>query len=96
MSTSTLIEEEKLDDKIKPIVLFLRANGVETFESCEGGPDHCFNAPTIRFWGGKNEGLRVTYLCIEKTLPIFEVRRVFVIQEHEIQAPFWEITFKRL
>lgn len=91
----TNIEEDKLDEGIKPIVLFLRSKGVETFESCDGTEGHCLNQPTIRFWGDKNEGLRVTYLCLEKAIPLLEVRRVFIIEDQEIQSPFWEIIFSK-
>ena len=40
-----------LDEGIREAVAVLVANGVETFESCEGGPGHAFPEPTIRFEG---------------------------------------------
>ena len=49
--------EPPLDAGIRDIVLTLLANGVETFESCEGGRGHSFPEPTIRFEGDSSEGL---------------------------------------
>jgi hypothetical protein len=41
----------KLDRGIEKAVRTLQANGIETFESCEGGPRHAYPEPTIRFHG---------------------------------------------
>jgi hypothetical protein len=41
-----LIFEPPLDEGIREIVITLATNGVETFESCQGGPEHCFPEPT--------------------------------------------------
>jgi hypothetical protein len=40
-----------VDAGIEAIVRVLWSNGVETFESCEGGPGHSFLEPTVRFPG---------------------------------------------
>jgi hypothetical protein len=40
-----------LDAGIRKAVECLQAEGIETFESCEGGPGHSFPEPTIRFYG---------------------------------------------
>ncbi|KKL60024.1 hypothetical protein LCGC14_2209410, partial [marine sediment metagenome] len=40
-----------IDPGIRYAVLVLRAGGIETFESCEGGPGHASPDPTIRFHG---------------------------------------------
>lgn len=73
------IEEVKLDEGIKPIVLLLQSHDVETFESCQGGIGHCFPEPTVRFYGDKYEGLRVAHLCLKNDLPIQQIRRSFDI-----------------
>ena len=93
-STIDPIEVAKLDAGIKETVLFLQSQGVETFESCEGGIGHCFPEPTVRFYGDKFEGLRVTHICLQNALPIQQVRRAFAIIDNEIHQPFWEVTFK--
>lgn len=45
-----------LDSGIRPYVKILDDNGIETFESCQGGDGHCFPEPTIRFHGVRGEG----------------------------------------
>jgi hypothetical protein len=47
-----------LDRGILPVVQVLANNGVETFESCEGGEGHAFFEPTVRFHGNHAEGFR--------------------------------------
>lgn len=88
------IEEAKLDEAIKPIVLLLQQHGVETFESCQGGIGHCFPDPTVRFYGDKYEGLRVAHICLQNALPIQQIRRAFDVYDDELHQPFWEVTFK--
>lgn len=88
------IEEQKLDDGIKPIVLLLQQHSVETFESCQGGIGHCFPEPTIRFHGDKFEGVRVAHICLKNALPIQQIRRAFDVYDDELHQPFWEVTFK--
>lgn len=46
---SELYFNPPLDDGIREIVIVLVKNGVETFESCEGGPGHAFPEATVRF-----------------------------------------------
>lgn len=40
--------EGKLDPGIAPVVKLLRRKGLNTFASCEGGPGHAFERPTVR------------------------------------------------
>src|SRR6266478_5963574 len=61
--------EPPLDAGIREIVIVLVANGVETFESCEGGDGHSFPEPTIRFEGTDSEGLRAVSVALENGLP---------------------------
>jgi len=46
----------ELDRGIAKTVERLRAAGVETYESCEGGPGHAYPEPTIAFRGGPYAG----------------------------------------
>ena len=41
----------RLDRGIERAVRILQAAGVETVESCEGGPGHSYPEPTIKFTG---------------------------------------------
>jgi len=50
------------------VVEVLMRNGVETFESCEGGEGHAFHEPTVRFHGSHAEGFRA--LSIARALAL--------------------------
>jgi hypothetical protein len=82
-----------LDPGIADAVKVLREAGVETFESCQGGPDHAYPEPTVRFHGEVPEGLRALAVVMEAGLPVFELRRVWIIQDGEPTGPWWELVF---
>jgi len=82
-----------LDEGIREIVIRLVANGVETFESCEGGPGHAFPEPTVRFEGESSEGLRALSVALENGLPVFRLRRAWGVIDGLIHGPWWEMTF---
>jgi hypothetical protein len=89
---STAIEYRKLDAGIVPAVRILRENGVETFESCEGGAGHAFYEPTIRFHGGHAEGFRALAVALQHGLTVCELRRYYVLIDGEPTGPHWEMT----
>jgi hypothetical protein len=74
--------EPPLDEGIREIVITLVANGVETFESCEGGRGHSFPEPTVRFEGGSSEGLRAIAVALENGLPVRRLRRVWGFEDN--------------
>jgi hypothetical protein len=82
-----------LDAGIRRYVLALRAGGIETFESCEGGVGHAFPEPTIRFHGGSGEGFRALAVAREYGLPVFKLRRSYTIEDGWPVGPWWEIVF---
>ena len=71
------------------------SGGVETFESCQGGPGHAFLEPTIRFHGGHTEGIRALAVAMEAELPVDALRRVWTVIDGEPTGPCWELTFAR-
>lgn len=81
-----------LDAGIRHAVEILVANGVETFESCEGGPGHAFPEPTIRFEGEASEGLRALSVALENGLPVYRLRRTWGVIDGMIHGPWWELT----
>jgi hypothetical protein len=83
-----------LDAGIRDIVVTLASNGVETFESCEGGAGHCFPEPTVRFEGGDSEGLRAVSIALEHGLPVRRLRRTWGVQNNILHGPWWEMTFR--
>ena len=87
--------EPPLDEGIREIVITLVANGVETFESCEGGTGHSFTEPTVRFEGNTSEGLRALSVALENGLPVFGLRRSWGVVDGLLHGPWWEMTFLR-
>jgi hypothetical protein len=83
-----------LDAGIEQAVHALRAAGIETYESCEGGPGHVFAEPTIRFTGQPSEGYRAVALALEQGLPVYALKRVWTIEAGELTGPVWEIVFR--
>ena|SRR5687768_18453451 len=82
-----------LDAGILSTVVTLRAAGVETFESCEGGPGHAYPEPTVRFYGELPAGFRALAAALEARLPVRELRRVWPVNDGEPTGPWWELTF---
>lgn len=82
-----------LDPAISHAVEVLRAGGIETFESCQGGEGHAFHEPTIRFHGGPHEGFRALAVALARGLPVAEVRRYWQVVDGEPCGPHWEMTF---
>lgn len=85
--------EPPLDEGIRSIVVTLIENGVETFESCEGGRGHSFPWPTVRFEGSTSEGLRALAVAIANGLPVDNLRRVWGVVDGAVHGPWWEMTF---
>ena len=86
----------QLDAGIRTAVEILRAQGVETFESCEGGEGHAYPEPTIAFHGEPYAGWKVVSICLSRGLPIKFIRRVWRIQDDiEPVGPRWEVVFRR-
>ena len=84
-----------LDKGIKKYVEILRENGIETYESCEGGDGHAYLEPTICFYGEIAEGYRALAIAIENALPVNEIRRFWSIEDLQPVGPDWAITFCR-
>jgi hypothetical protein len=87
------ITDTGLDPGIKRYVMALRAGGIETFESCEGGEGHPFPEPTIRFHGGAAEGFRAFAVAVERGLPVFKVRLSYTVEDGFMTGPWWEMVF---
>lgn len=83
----------KLDEGIRDIVITLITNGVETYQSCEGGRGHSFPEPTVQFVGEPGEGLRALSVAISHGLPVSQLRRVWDVIDGYIDDSCWEMTF---
>jgi hypothetical protein len=85
----------KLDRGIEKAVRTLQSNGIETFESCEGGPSHAYSEPTVRFHGSVAAGWHALGVCFDHGLPVACLRRTWdMLDGHVPTGPYWEITFR--
>ena len=85
--------DDLLDPKIEPIVKLFNANGIETFESCQGGQGHWFHEPTVRFKGGSDEGYYAVSVALYHELDPYCLRRYWKVRENELVGPDWEMEF---
>jgi hypothetical protein len=86
---------DSLDAGIRPYVEVLRAAGVETFESCEGGEGHACPDPMVRFHGQRDEGFRALAAALQLNLPVLQLNRYWSVEDGEPVGPRWEILFRR-
>lgn len=82
---------EGVDPKIAPIVRLLMEAGIETFESCQGGPGHAFFEPTVRFWGHREEGFRALAIVLAAGVAVSQLRRYWAVIDGEPTGPHWEM-----
>ncbi len=92
-SKSQAAELSDLDPGIAETVHALRRCGVPTYESCQGGPGHTFPEPTVRFSGGREQGVQVLGLALQLRLPVRALKRVWRVVDGEPVGPHWELTF---
>lgn len=86
-----------LDPGIAPIVRVLRAHGVETFESCEGGDGHAYHVPTVAVHGGRPEaGWHALSVALTYGYEPTTVARVWRISESAPVEVAWHLTFRPL
>jgi hypothetical protein len=86
-------EPTGLDPKISHIVRTLREEGIETFESCDGGQGHSFPEPTVRFFGNHAEGYRALTVALNYAMRVQDLRRYWQVIDGEPVGPHWEMTF---
>lgn len=82
-----------LDKGIKREVEILVEGGIETYESCESGPGHCYPEPTVRFHGERSEGFKALAIAMQNDLKPTALRRIWCIIDGEPVGPHWEMTF---
>src|SRR5688572_25103382 len=93
-----MTDPSDLDPRIEPAVRVLRASGVPTYESCEGGPGHAFPEPTVRFRGNMAEGFAALATAIDAEpeigLSVYQLRRVWRLDDGEPTGPWWDLVFR--
>ncbi len=85
--------EPPLDPGIEQAVLALVNAGVETFESCQGGPGHAYAEPTVRFHGDRFAGIEALAAALRAGLPVVALRRAWPVIDGEPTGPYWELVF---
>lgn len=93
------VEEEAallkgVDQGVAEYVRILRAHGVQTFQSCEGGPGHTYPDPTVEFHGDQSEGPRAFGVARSYGLPVERLIRFWDVRDGELCGPYWGLTFK--
>ncbi len=88
-------ELDGIDPGIREAVRVLRAAGVETYESCQGGEGHALPEPTILFHGGLDAGWHALAAALANGLPLYALRRCWTIDEGEPTGPRWELVLRR-
>jgi hypothetical protein len=83
-----------IDPGIRRAVLILRKEGIETFESCQGGAGHIGDLPWIRFHGSEWAGFRAFAAAMEWGLPVYRVMREWDVDNLQLVGPNWRIEFR--
>jgi len=86
-----------LDEGIAGAVITLVKAGIETCQSCEGGPEHAYPEPTVEFWGDYSEGFRALAAIMqsEHSRALQSLCRCWDIQNGEPTGPIWKMVFWR-
>jgi hypothetical protein len=84
----------EIDPGVRRWVLILRQAGVETFESCQGGPDHAMPEPTIKFFGSPWAGYHAFAVAMDNGMPVLSLRYAYGVNNGQLEGPWWEMTFR--
>lgn len=66
-----------IDEGIIEAVQVLNKHGFITWESCQGGDGHCFELPTVRFWGNEFDLIRACRICENYDFKLYQANRVY-------------------
>jgi hypothetical protein len=94
MANEDRIYSPPLDKGIEHAVHILNDNGIDTFESCEGGEGHAYPEPTVRFHGDRHWGFRAYSIAGAYGLRVKALRRIWRVIDGELQGPCWEMVFR--
>ncbi len=83
-----------VDKGISRYVDIFLNNGIETYQSCQGGPGHCYSMPTIEFYGNIGTGWKVLQICLDFELPIVMLSQFWDIKDNQPIGPYWRVEFK--
>jgi hypothetical protein len=85
---------DNLDPGIARAVHILRSGGVETCQSCEGGPGHSYPEATVRFFGSRAAGWHALSVADDYGLPVTKLRLTWNIDDGLPEdGAVWEMVF---
>ena len=87
------VKDGVLDKGVGHYVNTLRRGGIETFESCQGGPGHCYSECTVRFHGHRGEGFKALSIAMTYDFPVSDLIRIWPIVDGEPTGPWWQMEF---
>ncbi len=85
-----------IDPGIRPVVEMLYRAGIRTFQSCEGGADHCTAEPWVQFHGTGPVAFYAMSIVLNDPshgLRPYELRRVWQIHDGWPDGPVWTLVF---
>jgi hypothetical protein len=85
---------ERMDPGIVEAVIILSDHGIETCQSCEGGPGHAYPEPSIDFLGGPAQGFAAVSIARQHGLPVAALYRVWNVQGDEITEVIWRLVLQ--
>lgn len=84
----------EIDPDIREAVLILRSHGVQTTESCQGGPGHACPEPVIYFAGNLYEGYRTYAIAKNYGLNVLSIAYECGESDGWLESPRWKMTFR--
>ena len=85
----------RLDRGIKRVVEALQGEGIDTYESCEGGTGHTYPYPAVRFRGTYGDGFKALAVAYDFGFPVKRLNRFWRILDGEPEGPDWELELYR-
>lgn len=85
---------QQIDPGIVGAVLVLHDHGIETCQSCEGGPGHSYPYPTVDFIGGPAAGFAAVSIAVQHGLRPRALSHHWPIQGDDLDAPVWRLEFR--
>lgn len=85
---------DALDDGIIKVVRVLRKAGIDTFNSCQGGPGCRFDRSVVWFNGDIDEGFRAEKILMDAGFKVYQIAHFWHTRQN-MKCPYWEISFMR-
>jgi hypothetical protein len=87
---------QQLDEGIRFAVRVLHARGIQTGQSCQGGPGHSYEDPTVDVsGGGRFDGWAALAALEEYGLRVSNVSLVWTVRDGLVDDTFWRLTLRR-